>query len=146
MSLTSYRNALYVVNGDVLKLMIDGYSLSNIDPTSLKKKLIKSLSNLRYWQWDPFNFNYANVADASITEAINRVVENPESDDSIPNPGIGFVVTKESDGKYEYEIIAKYSDKDSYVTNRIEHKFKITPKNSTENDGVHITKYDLFKE
>lgn len=143
MGFRAYNDALSIINADLPNILMNLIDTDPLDPKAIRRKLINEGLKLGMWVWDTFNFDKMNVEGAVRNETLQRVVLNPQSEDDIAIPGIGYTLDSQTEDQAIWSVIVKDIIEDSSVASGIENKFNVKPLSVDEKDGVYTWKYSI---
>ena len=148
MGLRTYNDAMSILNADTASILMNLIDTDELDPKTFRRKLVRESKRLGDWIWDTFNFETGNVNQEIDSIAKARVILNPESENSIPVPGIGYTATNRTDDSVTWFVIVKDVILKSTVSDGIEKKFDVEPINTSvidagENSKVYSWYYTI---
>lgn len=145
MGLKSFNKALAILHCDFPWLLFNSFGVDELNPDALNRKLLQEVLKFEFWIWDTFNFETMSVSEAVEIDSVQRVINTPLSELSVPVPGVGYTVIRKNSSGYQYEIIVNDFDEDSEFAASIQQKFKMAePKRIIDNDGFWSFFYDLY--
>lgn len=143
MGLRVFNDAMSILDADLGSILINLIDVDLLDPKAFRRKLIRESRKLGNWVWDTFNFEMDNVEKAIESDSQGRVILNPDSEDSIPVPGIGYTATDHNSTEVTWSVIVKDSNIDSTIASGIEQKFNVEPTNTFVSNNVYTWYYTI---
>ncbi|WP_458459322.1 hypothetical protein [Pseudobutyrivibrio sp.] len=145
MSLTGFMKARAIMDGDILTFVYNRLVTGSPggDPDSIYDKFLREFMKLKFWLWDPFDFEAMTVDDAITAEAPNHVVYNPSGVLTINTPMVTFKLVEQTASYYKYAVSVYDESDDSEVAEEYRQKFKMEPTGTGRVDSYYRYDYEM---
>ena len=140
MGLRTYNDAMSILSADTASILMNLIDTDELDSKTFRRKLVRESKKLGDWIWDTFNFETGSVNQEINSVAKARVILDPESENSIPVPGIGYTATNRTGNSVTWSVIVKDILLKSTISSGIEKKFDVEPINTSVIDASENSK------